>query len=302
MPLVTFKPQAPVEVEAEDVRERGIPRHGRTGQPKIFPEEGGKGSYYSRTTSWIDVLEDHSMLTAWKQRMVLAGVAKEPKLMEQYHRIADPEGDDRRQVDALVAQALDVADTGFRADMGTMLHELTEAIDRGEKLPAVPPEIERDLEAYKKATADIDFVAIEQFGVLDEYQVAGTFDRVGFLPEKLRGFDTGDNDLYTVDLKTSRTLEYGFGKMALQVAAYREMKGYDPETYARSERVFRGKSLNENWGLIIHLPFGEGRCELVPVPLTDGRRGLELVPQVREWRKFWSRKANKPVPIRSVQM
>jgi hypothetical protein len=70
--------------------------------------------------------------------------------------------------------------------------------------------------------------------------------------------------------------------MSIQEAIYANADAlYDPATGAREAmpRVNRAR------GLIIHLPAGQGRCELHWVDLVAGWKGVRLALSVRDWRK-----------------
>lgn len=292
-------PRVKREEEAGDVRERGIPRHGRDGRPKVFSEDG-KGEWYTRTTTFIDVLSDKSALTNWKLRTVLKGLNRDASALEAYGALEDPEGVDKGTVDKLVSRVLDVADGGLKAELGTALHDITEAIDEGRDPGFIPPEFEADIEAYRQATADIEVLGVETFCVLDEYRVAGTFDRLirvsGDVAEMV---GVEDGTIMVADIKTG-SIDYDLGKIAMQLAAYRSMQRYNPGTFERSPLEVDGQAPSDKWGLIIHLPSGQGVCSLVPVDIAKGHEGLALSASVREWRRYWGRKASRREAIRIV--
>jgi hypothetical protein len=70
------------------------------------------------------------------------------------------------------------------------------------------------------------------------------------------------------------------GKIAMQLAVYAHSLAYDPDTGGRTET---GVSLDR--GVVIHLPAGEGRCELHEVDLAAGWEAVQIARQVRDWRK-----------------
>jgi hypothetical protein len=43
--------------------------------------------------------------------------------------------------------------------------------------------------------------------------------------------------------------------------------------------------VNQNWGLIIHLPAGTGVCEVYWIDLATGWKGVQVAKIVRELRK-----------------
>lgn len=278
-----------------------LKREGSTIQCPKCKGKGVKAKAYSRTTSYIDVLDDKTALSDWKLRMALEGVKRKPGIIEAWAELKDPTGDDKHQANGLVGAALDAADASLKAETGSALHELTEDIDAGIDPGFIPPEFSKDIEAYKLCTLDLEVLRIEAFGVLDDYGIAGTFDRLvrvhGALAEAL---GVPDGSLLIADLKTGG-IEYGLGKIAMQLAAYSRMKLYDPATFARTP-LSALADVDLSVGLIIHMPSGEGRCELVPVDIDKGWEGLALAKVVREWRNHWNRKGSKLGAVKSVTL
>lgn len=264
----------------------------KTGKPIKCPAckgEGAKGSYYTRTTTFIDVLDDKSNLAKWKMRMVLEGIRREPSILDEFKALADPHGEDKAETDRLAHKAQEVADAGLKAALGTALHKITEDKDAGLDVGFIPDDFVLDIATYEKATEALRMVAIETFGVLDEYRVAGTFDRLAI----------HDGKLYVADIKTGG-IEYGLGKIAMQLAAYSRMEKYDPKTYERTPLSFEGLSVDQDTGLIIHMPSGGGKTTVVTVDIAKGWEGLGLAQTVRNWRSYWSRKSTKGEVISSV--
>jgi hypothetical protein len=222
------------------------------------------GLPYRRVTTYIDVLYDKFMLTRWKMRQVARGMAARDAFVVA---VAAAGGDDRA-VDRIVSDALDAAGSSDAATLGTALHKLAEEIDEG-RVPLVPPSARRDLDAYVEATRDVLKVECETFVVDDARAVAGTFDRLVEV----------DGQRYIADIKTG-SIEYELGKIAMQLAMYAGGKRYDIETGERSPL-----DVSQDYGLVIHLPAGEARCEFVWLDLALARKGLELVSGVWAWRE-----------------
>jgi hypothetical protein len=114
--------------------------------------------------------------------------------------------------------------------------------------------------------------AVEVFVVLDEWQVAGTFDRL-LLRQR-------DRRTILADLKTGANLDFSWQSFAAQLAAYSRGVRYDVDTGTRTPL-----DVDQEVGLIIHLPANEERCELHEVDLTVGWQAFERSMWVREWRK-----------------
>jgi hypothetical protein len=246
-------------------------------RPLVFPPGGKKPVAYTRCTTFIDCLEDKFRLQQWEKRMVAIGLNERPDL-----RIAvAAHKDDKNKLDEICKAAKEAAKASAAATTGTALHALCEQIDRGLEIGTVPTEYIADLAAYQTATADMTPTHIEQFCVNDELKVGGTPDRV----LKYEG------KLYIADIKTGG-VDYGIGKMAMQFAIYARSQAYNPDTYRRSSLG----DIDQQQAILIHLPAGEGRCDLEWIDIYSGWAGVQLALNVRDWRKH-DRKANYATPI-----
>ncbi|WP_327175485.1 hypothetical protein OG599_09300 [Streptomyces sp. NBC_01335] len=248
----------------------------------MVPKAGGKPRSISRVTTFIDTIEDKSGLTTWKQRLTLVGAARDASLAAEAARLdpSTPEG--KAGLDALADRALSTAGAHTARERGTHLHTLSEYVDRGEILPRSASALDiADMAAYKMATAGLDVVAVETFVVVDELATGGTFDRM------VRYQGLGPNGewlsgLFIADLKTGN-VDISRLKIAAQLAVYSRGELYDhtlipvdasdPKAFAAWKRrpVDAGlagaaytqiPSVNQQWGIVIHLPAGSGECTL----------------------------------------
>lgn len=243
-----------------------IPRD-RWSRPLIIPPDGGKPVAYLRASSVGAMLEDQSNLTKWKQRQTILGLVNRPAL----GMAAAAAKDDKRKLDAIAEQAMEAAGSSDAAEVGTAIHKFTEDYDLGEDVSSMPPAYRPDLEAYVRATSIFEVAAVEQFAIADELGCAGTMDRL----YRYNG------RLYVGDVKTG-SIAYGIGKIAIQLAIYAHGVGYDHLT---GERHSLG-DIDQNAGIIVHLPAGTGKCELVWVNLKAGfEAARDLALPVRDWRK-----------------
>lgn len=260
-------------------------------RPYVYAEDGSdNGKLYTRITTFIDCLSDRTQLEKWRARIILTGLAVEHRdwldawlnperelvserslvqtLVEGYINL-----DDRSAMNELVEAAFRAGDGYLKAEQGTDMHRITEAWDRMEPLPEMGEWEQRDFEAWLRLmdTHKLVPVDIERRCVIDELKVAGTPDRTYWWPER--------NELVIGDLKTG-SIDYGAGKMAMQLALAAHGKWYDPDTYERSEM-----GVSQTHGLIIRVPNGEGTATLYVADLVEGWRGVtELARPVREWR------------------
>ena len=202
----------------------------RWGRPLIKQEGSGKPIGYTRASSLGSALEDNYGLTLWKQRMTAVGVASRRDLV----LAANANRDDKDKLNDIVNQAMDAAQSGARASIGSSMHAYAEMVDRGQDPGYIPEEFAADLAAYRALTEPLfDHVAIEQFCVCDELQVAGTPDRVSRLRAPLTAPDGTTlpvGDVVITDEKTSGSMNFGGIKFAVQLAVYANGAAYDPAT------------------------------------------------------------------------
>lgn len=251
------------DVFATDTTRVEVPRD-RWGRPLIVPPGGGKPTAYTRTTRYVDALEDTYNLGRWQQRMVAVGLSQRPDLL----LAAAAHRENKDKLNDVCDQAREAAGASAAATTGTALHKILERLDLGEPLGAIPAAYQADVEAYHKATVGIEHEHVEELMVSDELKVAGTPDRLARWRGKLTVFD----------LKTG-SIEYAMGKIEMQLAVYSRSWIYNVETGERT-RI----DIDQDVALIAHLPAGSGRCELLEVDIARGWKGVELARELRAWR------------------
>jgi len=264
-----------------------IPRD-RDGRPLIIPIGGGKPIGYTRVSTLAKLVDDDTNLTAWKQRMTAVGIASNPHLLARVAGVVnnydDPIADGKRDLNSIVAEAVESAGGSRASSTGTALHEMTQALDLGRVLKLIPAAWEKHLDAYLAATADIEVLDIETFVVVDEIQAAGTLDRLVRLP---------DGRVCVADLKTgAHDANYPMG-VTTQVATYAHGKRYDPET---GERTPLHPDIDLTTGVLIHLPAkGSGECRLYGLALDLGWDITQIAMQVHAARKHRAAQFIKPL-------
>ena len=314
---------------ADEHTEDIVPRHKGNGSPKIYPPDfdpapvqawidGGckgdppkGGKFYTRTTTFIDALDDKSSIEKWKTRKALQGVLQAipfggDAMTNEFYNFPEKDTDwDSREtkqaLDALAERARKAAGTSNRADIGTAIHEVTEAYDNGEEIGFLPPEFEDDVNAYIDATKGMEMVGVEQFVVNDDMCYAGTADRLirvkGGLADSL---GVPDGAVVIGDLKTGSSVDYSRGKYGMQLAAYAYGKVYDPYTLKRSPLKYGRNVARKDKGILIHLPAGEGICKVYGVDLTRGWKDVKLALAVRQYRSHHNSKAGEFDLLREV--
>lgn len=255
-----------------------VPRDGK-GRPLVWLPDGTKQTGYTRCTTFVGCLEDQYAVHLWQQRMVAIGLAERPDLLVSVaaHR------NDREQLNELVEAAREAAKANAAARTGTALHSLVEQHDRGERV-LCPPAYRPDLAAYIAATADLEPVHIEQFCVNDNLRVGGTPDRL----VKYRV----DGKHYIADVKTG-SIDFGHLKFSMQFAMYANSEPYNHHAAEKGLRFGWPDDLDTNKAILIHLPQGEGRCDLYWVNIASGWDAVQIARAVRAWRN----KKNLVVPF-----
>lgn len=268
--VIELKPDAAVVFRSD---EDPVPRD-RYGRPLIVPPEGGKPEAYMRATTLAKTLDDTFNLQQWAKRSVLVGAGIRPDLGVSAAMLAPKMATDRyakKEIDKLADAAMEVSGSSTKRNMGTVLHGLSERVDRGESLDDVPENLKSDLRAYWQATKDLEVLGIEEFVVNDPLKTAGTYDRT----VRYRGRS------YIFDLKTGN-VTFAAGSIAIQLAVYATGKRYDHDGAVRTDLP---DDLDPDWGIVAHLPQGEQRCELHWVDLKAGREAIERALWVRAYRK-----------------
>lgn len=238
----------------------------RWGRPLIEPIGGGKPEPYTRVSTLAKVLDDKTALTKWKQRMTALGIGLRPDLAN----LAAVAKDDARKLDEVVEQAMAAAETTRAANIGTTLHALTEFLDRGEMPTNVPDVAWPDLTAYENAMHGIEVLGCEMFVVVDELKAAGTFDRLVRLP---------DGRVVIADIKTGQH-EHRYPHAAtIQIAIYSRGHLYEPDKGRIGHLPDLG--VDQDHGLLIHLPAGTGTCDLYLLDLQVGWQLAETATAVK---------------------
>ncbi|MEU5403700.1 hypothetical protein ABZ348_30915 [Streptomyces sp. NPDC005963] len=257
-------------------------------------------------TTFIDCIEDKSNLTDWLCRMVLLGAMVRPDLLELARSLDPDDPVDKKKLTALAEQAKDAAGANVKSRKGTYLHELTEYVDRGEPLPrAISEQDLDDMAEYVLATSPLEVVAAEQFVVVPELSVGGTFDRLA----RYEGPGPDGKHIsgqFITDTKTG-SLEYGRLKVASQLATYSRGRLYDHSKFPvdtddkkafaawkktsfpadqAAEAYSELPPVNQDWGIVVHLPQGEATCKLYWADLRIGWALANLALTIRQTRSM----------------
>jgi hypothetical protein len=230
------------------------------------------GDAYQRVTTLAGLMEDRHNLEKWGKRNVARGLTLRQDILAAIAACPDT---DRQRLDGLCDAALEAAAASSGANLGTALHEMTARLDSGEDFRPLPP-WDVDVKAYQdllqRANITICPEWVEQTCVVPELGVAGTFDRLVEIRDRL----------YVADLKTGADLSYGWCAIAIQLACYANAEFvWDWDHKERRDMP----EVNRRWGLVFHLPAGTGTANLYKVDIEAGWEAAKRAVAVREWRK-----------------
>lgn len=254
----------------------GIKRD-RWGRYLIDHPVTGKQQAWTRATTLANTLADRFGLEQWAKRNVALGIGARQDL---YAKAASCTPDDKKTLNEIVVAAEDAAASAAGANLGTALHRFTERLDAGETVTAPPP-WDKDLDAYQQAMAAHEITVvpgwIERVLLVPELGVAGTCDRL--LEQRVRWFQARIGDV-----KTGKdVVRYGMTEIALQLAIYAHATHwYDPAT-GDTHQI--DETIDQQHGLVMHLPVGQGRCTLYQVDIQAGWEAVRLAVDVRTWRQ-----------------
>ena len=237
---------------------------------------------YARPSGFGSDLDDEDALNNWRIDRAIEGVATTPSLAADIATNIgrSPGRKERRE------RAISVGRGEEAADLGTALHAMAHRLETDPDFRAPEP-FSADLAAYLMAVDQAGLVPthFEVHVCSDAWRAAGTADRIYRATRQLAlpGPDPLEpGQLVVGDLKTGAKLTYAVPGYAIQLAIYADGCFYDVDTDVRTPFP---DELRTDWGLIVHLPVGQERCDLHWADLQTGRIGAQLVRDVRNWRK-----------------
>jgi hypothetical protein len=262
----------------------------------LLPDPGnGVVRAWTRATTIAHTLDDEYHLTQWKRRMVLQGAARHPQVLETVpdleRKLADAE--DWREaklakaeLDALCDKAARAAGAEDGSRLGTLLHTITEYADAdrlGEIEHLVPDDLLRDLRAYRAAMNGAGLGRppefIERIVVNSQVDGAGTLDRILRMPHPC---DACGHRLRIGDLKTQKTVDFGFLSITIQLAEYAQADAMLDD--ATGALVPMPADLCRCSGIVMHLPVGKASCTLYELDLIAGWEAAQAAYAVRAFR------------------
>lgn len=231
----------------------------------------------SRTTTVVGAAEDMFNLAQWQKANVVMGLARRPDLIAM--AAGCKPGDKRLR--GLVEDAEDAGGGNVAANMGTAMHAFTEDVDRGGRYADVPETYRADVAAYRGALyryrLTVVPMAIERVTMTSRWDgVAGTFDRIYRLHDGTYAIGDVKTGSVTYD---SRKME---GQLAVYAAGANEVGVYDVAEKRWDRLPF---DVRTDFGLIVHIPVGQGECTVYKADLERGREHVAFCAEVRRYRK-----------------
>ena len=296
--------------------EVGFQRSSNTGAPWVnHPTRQTKDrptrAMYGRPSSAYVQIDNRFNLEKWSERMTLLGALEMMRngeiLSSDMDVVLNYNADDkdhRQHVDSLVAEAKRRAGAMLAAEQGTQRHLLTEhhdedrdlvaTIEAGVDLGISPAVSAAVVTAWQKLIDHyrIEILDVEMSVVDDEFNLAGTLDRIGRTTVDIT-LDDGNGDPVTIPAGTVLVVDLKTGKLtldrqerpqhwtgyALQIASYAKGHPYGfGDNEGRRRWGWRRKP-SQTHAVIAHIDANEERVEarLVYVNLAAGREGLRLV-------------------------
>jgi hypothetical protein len=238
--------------------------------------------------------------------MIAWGLSRRPDLVLALQTCTlAPE--DKNRIDEICDQAFEYAQGNAGATIGTSIHHLADRVDRGEAVPDVGP-YNITVDAYREVASHFTFHCIEQFVVCEELSTAGTPDRLCSPKGRMVAPDMtvyGPEDRLIWDLKTGGSVDYLEIKATVQLTPYALGRPYrhvaERSTGTRKKDIEvmgeyfdwpEGIAPSHKWGILCHVPAGEGIASLHWVPIEAA--GVELAEHSNK--TLWWRKQRLIVP------
>lgn len=266
-------------------------RRDRWGRYLVRPPGADRPVGYTRVTTVAKALDEGGGLAPWKATMATCGTILRPALRAQWEGLMATYGTDpwyagktaKAECKRLVEEAAAVGGGNDRREIGTLLHTITALVDLGRPVH-MSDDVERDVKAYVAGLDEAGVVIItdliERTVVLDDWQVAGTFDRAVMVP----GFERP----LIADLKTGADLSYSWQGIAVQLAAYSRANAMYQQGRAddgSGDARITMPDVDQDNGLIMWLNAGTGQLELFLVDLNAGWEAFERSMWTRQWRR-----------------
>lgn len=261
-----------------------LPDGGRDFQPTYsggryaLPDpETGKQSRFTRVTTGAHTLDDTGNLDTWKMSNVVLGLKDKPELLDELDLWDDPQ-EVRTKTRNIARRASEIAGANEASELGTAIHAWTEAVERdGLALEDVPTRFRPYVTAYMDELARCGITTVP--GMVERIVYHSASGWVGTLD---RMYQLADGSRVIGDVKTSKSLKYGYLGFSVQLATYANadyMLSLDGTKWEPMPAV------SNAFAVIAHVPSNQpGTCKMVTIDLTAGAEALETAVKVRAMR------------------
>lgn len=259
-------------------------RRDRWGRYLVVTPQGGKPIGYTRATTVAKALDDTSSLMAWAERMTAIGLSQRPDLLAEIALA----GDDKTRLNAICGRAKEHGGATVRRDLGTSLHKvLEESFNIADYQP--PLQFAADVQAVhdelRKAGLTVVAGMTERIVVLDEFQIAGTFDLL---------LHDRNGATFIGDIKTGSSVTYGALAFAIQLGLYSRADSlYIQGDAADGSEDIREPmpDIDQDTAIIVHVEPGSGVCTLHQLQLhwelcemaIDVRSAQKMRDLIKPW-------------------
>lgn len=247
------------------------------GRYKLAHPENQRMTAWTRATTIAKTLDDTFHLEKWKQRQLMSGLSRSDDLTAKVRTAVLSEAS-KGVMDGLAEDAMIAAGSAEASEFGTAVHAWLESIDHGLVLPAhVPKMYQLHVRHYLSRLAAHALTPLPQYTeriVLNsKAKAAGTLDRV---------YADADGRLILGDVKTSKSLDFGYLSFAVQLAVY---EGADYMLSTDGTRWEPMPEMNTDYAVVLHCPSNnpEGTAA-VTFDLAYGRKALATALTVRALR------------------
>lgn len=243
----------------------------------------GAPQRFTRATTVSGILDDTTQLDKWKMRNVVKGLVLQPALIG---RVTTATGFAEDHVLNMVAEDASIAAGSLTdAERGTAVHAWLEYIDDGTlTIPELPEVFQPHATNYRRVLAERGVVAVPSMIeriVWHPDGYVGTLDRI---------YELADGTWCLGDVKTSKTLKYGYLSFAVQLAIYRDATHMLSEDCTRWEPM---PVLREDFALLAHIPSNDPSTASLPTfDMRAGRAALAVATRALHMR----RQADKVIP------
>lgn len=264
---------------------RAEPRRDPDSGDYLLPDpRDGREKRWQRATTLAHMLDtDTFHLDRWRDRKLLEGLATEPSRLQDGRIVIGARTKAQKDGMAELAEELrSLAGASEGSEAGTDMHSVTEWADAG-RLADIRRHVsgaqEDDLEAYQGTLDEAGITVlpeyIERVVVNTQVGTAGTLDRIVRL---------SDGRLVIFDVKTQKTVSYGWLSIAIQLAEYAYADAMeDPPGSGKLAPM--PAELDRRIGIVAHMPVGMAECRLWQVDIERGWYWANVAAEVRDANK-----------------